>query len=127
MRGPLVTSSVEADAIIIDPDRLAPVALWLVEAVSNAQKHAFAGRGGDLKVRFKVAGDTSVLEVRDDGPGMGDRDSTGVGRTLMSAFAKQLRGQAEMLEAPGGGSIARLTFPTPEAPQAGHSTPPSRA
>ncbi|MNR56964.1 hypothetical protein D3C85_1776480 [compost metagenome] len=58
---------------------------------------------------------------------MGDRDSTGVGRTLMSAFAKQLRGQAEMLEAPGGGSIARLTFPTPEAPQAGHSTPHSRA
>ncbi|MGH7020890.1 MAG: sensor histidine kinase [Brevundimonas sp.] len=115
MRGPLVTSSVEADAIIIDPDRLAPVALWLVEAVSNAQKHAFAGRGGDLKVRFKVMGATSVLEVQDDGPGMGDRDATGVGRTLMNAFAKQLRGQAEMVEAPGGGSIARLTFATPVA------------
>ncbi|MND99714.1 putative sensor histidine kinase pdtaS [compost metagenome] len=117
MRGPLVTSSVEADAIIIDPDRLAPVALWLVEAVSNAQKHAFAGRGGDLQVRFRVTGPTSVLEVQDDGPGMADRDTTGVGRTLMNAFAKQLRGQAEMLEAPGGGSIARLTFATPEAPK----------
>ena len=127
MRGPLVTSSVEADAIIIDPDRLAPVALWLVEAVSNAQKHAFAARGGDLRVRFKVMGDTSVLEVQDDGPGMADRDTAGVGRTLMGAFAKQLRGQAEMIEAPGGGSIARLTFPTPEAYPAGHSTPHSRA
>jgi two-component sensor histidine kinase len=115
MRGPLVTSTVEADAIIIDPDRLAPVALWLVEAVSNAQKHAFAGRGGDLKVRFKVMGETSVLEVQDDGPGVADSDTAGVGRTLMNAFAKQLRGQAEMLEAPGGGSIARLTFVTPEA------------
>ncbi len=120
MRGPLVTSSVEADAIIIDPDRLAPVALWLVEAVSNAQKHAFAGRGGDLRVRFKVAGDTSVLEVQDDGPGLADSDTAGVGRTLMSAFAKQLRGQAEMAEAPGGGSIARLTFPTPVAGSAPH-------
>ncbi|MFK0300429.1 sensor histidine kinase [Brevundimonas sp. NPDC090276] len=120
MRGPLVTSSVEADAIIIDPDRLAPVALWLVEAVSNAQKHAFAGRGGDLRVRFKVSGDTSVLEVQDDGPGMADRDTAGVGRTLMSAFAKQLRGQAEMVEAPGGGSIARLTFPTPLATPGAH-------
>ncbi len=133
MRGPLVTSSVEADAIIIDPDRLAPVALWLVEAVSNAQKHAFAGRGGDLQVRFRVMGETSVLEVQDDGPGMADRDTAGVGRTLMSAFAKQLRGQAEMVEAPGGGSIARLTFVTPEAPTAAHSaesvagTPPPRA
>lgn len=115
MRGPLVTSSVDADAIIIDPDRLAPVALWLVEAVSNAQKHAFAGRGGDLQVRFRVQGDVSVLEVQDDGPGLADSDTAGVGRTLMSAFAKQLRGQAEMIEAPGGGSIARLTFPTPEA------------
>lgn len=121
MRGPLVTSSVDADALIIDPDRLAPVALWLVEAVSNAQKHAFAGRGGDLKVRFRVMGDTSVLEVQDDGPGVADRDTTGVGRTLMSAFAKQLRGQAEMIEAPGGGSIARLTFATPEAPKTAHS------
>jgi len=117
MRGPLVTSSVDADYLIIDPDRLAPVALWLVEAVSNAQKHAFAGRGGDLKVRFRVLGETSVLEVQDDGPGAADIDTAGVGRTLMNAFAKQLRGQAEMVEAPGGGSIARLTFATPEAPK----------
>ena len=116
MRGPLVTSSVDADYLIIDPDRLAPVALWLVEAVSNAQKHAFAGRGGDLQVRFRVLGDTSVLEVQDDGPGMYDADATGVGRTLMNAFAKQLRGHAEMIAAPDGGSIARLTFATPEAP-----------
>lgn len=123
MRGPLVTSSVDADYLIIDPDRLAPVALWLVEAVSNAQKHAFAGRGGDLKVRFRVLGDTSVLEVQDDGPGVSDIDTAGVGRTLMNAFAKQLRGQAEMVEAPGGGSIARLTFATPEAPQAAAHRP----
>ena len=129
MRGPLVTSSVEADAIIIDPDRLAPVALWLVEAVSNAQKHAFAGRGGDLRVRFHVKGATSVLEVQDDGPGMGEGEAmaaAGVGRTLMSAFAKQLRGQAEMIEAPGGGSIARLTFATPEAPPPATAPRPSR-
>ena len=125
MRGPLVTSSVEADALVIDPDKLAPVALWLVEAVSNAQKHAFAERGGDLKVRFRVMGETSVLEVQDDGPGMDDRDAAGVGRTLMSAFAKQLRGQAEMLAAPGGGSIARLTFVTPGAPPPAASNRPA--
>ena len=33
----------------------------------------------------------------------------------MSAFAKQLRGEAEMTPAPGGGTIARMTFATPEA------------
>lgn len=115
-RGPLVTSSVEADSLIVDPDKLAPLALWLVEAVSNAQKHAFAGRGGALRVRFKVKGDTSVLEVEDDGPGVDDSLRAGVGRTLMGAFAKQLRGEAELVPGPKGrGTIARMTFPTPEA------------
>jgi two-component sensor histidine kinase len=56
-----------------------------------------------------------VLEVEDDGPGAPDAQEVGVGRTLMSAFAKQLRGEAEMTPAPGGGTIARMTFATPEA------------
>ena len=115
-RGPVVDSSVHSDSLIIDPDKLAPIALWLVEAVSNAQKHAFAGRGGRLVVRFRVDGDTSVLEVEDDGPGTVEgEESAGLGRTLMGAFAKQLRGVAELVAAPDGGSIARLTFATPEA------------
>ena len=115
-RGHLVTSSVQADSLLVDPDKLAPLALWLVEAVTNAQKHAFAARGGDLQVRFTVAGETSVLEVQDDGPGPDPAaDSGGVGRTLMGAFAKQLRGTAELLPAPDGGTIARLVFATPEA------------
>ena len=115
-RGPLVSSSVEADSLVVDPDKLAPLALWLVEAVTNAQKHAFAGRGGDLQVRFRVDGDSSVLEVQDDGPGPQEGDTpAGVGRTLMGAFAKQLRGVAELTAAPGGGTIARMVFPTPEA------------
>ena len=114
-RGVVVTSSIEADSLVVDPDKLAPLALWLVEAVTNAQKHAFAGRGGDLKVRFTVRGDTSVLEVQDDGPGVSETFREGVGRTLMGAFAKQLRGVVEMTPAAGGGTIARLTFATPEA------------
>ncbi|CAN5125619.1 sensor histidine kinase PhyK [soil metagenome] len=115
-RGPLVTSSIEADSLVVDPDKLAPLALWLVEAVTNAQKHAFAGRGGDLQVRFTVNGATSTLEVQDDGPGPDEvAVKAGVGRTLMGAFAKQLRGDAETVAAPGGGTIARMTFATPEA------------
>ncbi len=115
VRGHVVISSVEADSLLVDPDKLAPLALWLVEAVSNAQKHAFAGRGGELRVRFRVNGDTSVLEVEDDGAGAPDVAAAGVGRTLMSAFAKQLRGEAEMVPSPSGGTIARMTFATPEA------------
>jgi two-component sensor histidine kinase len=114
-RGQLVTSSIEADSLVVDPDKLAPLALWLVEAVTNAQKHAFVGRGGDLQVRFCVRGETSVLEVQDDGPGVSETFREGVGRTLMGAFAKQLRGSVELVPAEGGGTIARMTFATPEA------------
>ena len=115
-RGYAVTSSIDADSLVVDPDKLAPLALWLVEAVTNAQKHAFAGRGGALQVRFRVNGDTSVLEVQDDGPGSSEEAvRQGVGRTLMGAFAKQLRGEAELIPAPGGGTIARMVFATPEA------------
>lgn len=114
-RGPVVISSVDADSLHVDPDKLAPLALWLVEAVTNAQKHAFAGSGGELKVRFRVQGEKSVLEVEDDGPGAQAGAEVGVGRTLMSAFAKQLRGETEFDTPPGGGTIARMTFATPEA------------
>lgn len=116
MRGPVVSSSIVADSLVVDPDKLAPLALWLVEAVTNAQKHAFAGRGGDLQVRFTVDGDKSTLEVQDDGPGPDETAvKAGVGRTLMGAFAKQLRGEAEILRGPNGGTIARMVFATPEA------------
>ncbi len=115
-RGPLVRTELEADPLVIDPDKLAPLALWAVEAITNAQKHAFEDRDGTLRVRFRVTGAQSVLEVEDDGPGADAQTmGQGVGRTLMTAFARQLRGHAEMTRAPGGGILARLTFPTPEA------------
>ncbi|MBU2167924.1 MAG: sensor histidine kinase [Alphaproteobacteria bacterium] len=114
-RGPAVSSRVEADSLIMDPDKLAPMALWLVEAISNALKHALASRGGTLTVRFTVDGDTSVLEVEDDGPGLSETDPVGVGRTLMTAFAKQLRGTTEVLAASPRGTRVRMTFVTPSA------------
>ena len=113
--GAIIDSHVEAETLIIDPDRLAPVALWLVEAVSNALKHAFNDRGGKLTVRFHVDRGQGLIEVEDDGPGHGDGPVQGVGATLMTAFARQLRGESLIYAAPGGGTIARLVFePGPE-------------
>jgi two-component sensor histidine kinase len=120
--GAVVRTELEADTLVIDPDKLAPLALWAVEAISNAQKHALGVRGGVLRVRFIVERDECRLEVEDDGAG-DDAVSAeaalaagaGVGRTLMTAFARQLRGSAEIIEREGGGVLARLTFPSPEA------------
>ncbi|HEX4712358.1 sensor histidine kinase [Phenylobacterium sp.] len=118
--GPAVRTELSVDALVIDPDRLAPLALFAVEAITNAQKHAFARRGGTLTLAFHVRGDEAELEISDDGQAGEDAlVSSGVGRTLMTAFARQLRGRAELVRNAHGGVTARLLFPTPaaDAPQ----------
>jgi two-component sensor histidine kinase len=117
--GPGVRTEIHVDDLVIDPDRLAPLALFAVEAVTNAQKHAFAGRGGTLSVNFLVRGDEAELEISDDGDAPPDALTTsGVGRTLMTAFGRQLRGRAEVARNEKGGITARLIFPTPIEDQA---------
>jgi two-component sensor histidine kinase len=122
--GHVVRTELSVDPLVIDPDRLAPLALFAVEAITNAQKHAFAARGGTLTLNFSVQGDVAELEICDDGePAEGALASTGVGRTLMTAFARQLRGRAELVRNSRGGVTARLVFPTPAAERA---PPPAR-
>jgi two-component sensor histidine kinase len=114
--GPAVRTELSVDALVIDPDRLAPLALFAVEAITNAQKHAFAARGGTLTLAFHVRGEEAELEISDDGQAGEDAlSSSGVGRTLMTAFARQLRGRAELVRNAQGGVTARLLFPTPIA------------
>jgi two-component sensor histidine kinase len=110
-----IRTELQADELEIDPDKLAPLALFAVEAITNARKHAFGPGGGLIKVRFQVGAEEVMLEIVDDGQGELELPATaGVGRTLMSAFARQLRGRAEIEPAPGCGVAARLIFPTPE-------------
>jgi len=116
LHGPPVRTELAVDALVIDPDRLAPLALFAVEAITNAQKHAFSERGGVLKVTFTVHDDQAELEISDDGQASDDSLArSGVGRTLMTAFARQLRGTAELIRNPQGGITARLRFPNPSA------------
>ena len=59
--------------------------------------------------------ETVTPRTSNDARAVGETFRAGVGRTLMGAFAKQLRGSVEMVPAEGGGMIARMTFATPEA------------
>ena len=118
-----VRTEVRADRLVIDPDKLAPLALFAVEAVTNAQKHALTEAGGKLTVEFTVRGPEAELIITDDGGGRNappdPEDIKGVGRTLMNAFARQLRGRCSLERNDQGGLTARLIFPTPEATPAG--------
>jgi two-component sensor histidine kinase len=112
---PTFRTELEADDLVVDPDKLAPIALFAVEAISNAQKHAFGPQGGSLHVRFSLVGEEGVLEISDEGGrGQPPELTEGVGRTLMTAFARQLRGRCDIAPNNRGGVTARLLFPAPE-------------
>ncbi len=119
-----IRTELSVDDLEIHPDKLAPLALFAVEAITDAQKHAFAGRGGRLSVVFRVLGDQAELEIADDGPVAAASRRDGVGATLKAAFARQLRGRAELMANAWGGATARLVFP---APGGGKARPPASA
>jgi len=111
-----IRTELSIDPLVIDPDRLAPLALFAVEAISNARKHGVGQHGGELSVVFRVNGEAAELAISDTGAGgtaavpvIGQ----GVGRTLMTAFARQLRGEVDFTPNDRGGLTTRLLFPTP--------------
>ena len=113
-----VRTELNADDLEIDPDKLAPLALFAVEAIANARRHIFVEGEGLIKVTFKVLEDEVALEIAHNGAEDKDEEATeGVGRTLMSAFARQLRGRMETISSSEGGAAVRLTFPPPEPPK----------
>jgi two-component sensor histidine kinase len=103
---------VHADPLVIDPDRLAPLALFAVETISVAQKRPPEERGSVLSVDFHVRGDEAELLIQDLG-GAAASEPAGVARTLMTAFARQLGGVLSFEHPEAGGLITRLVFPTP--------------
>jgi two-component sensor histidine kinase len=110
-----VRTELTIDPLVIDPDRLAPLALFAVEAISNARKHGMGREGGELSVVFKVRGEQAELIISDCGAGgnLPPAVGQGVGRTLMTAFARQLRGDVDFAANDRGGLTTRLLFPTP--------------
>jgi len=111
-----IRTELSIDPLVIDPDRLAPLALFAVEAISNARKHGVGQHGGELAVVFRVRGEQAELCISDAGAGEGAAVAVvgqGVGRTLMTAFARQLRGEVDFTPNEQGGLTTRLLFPTP--------------
>ncbi len=102
-------------------DDAIPIALFLLEAVTNAIKYAFDETGGTINVTLTEdkAGEEIVLAIADDGFGAdvdeaSDAGPSGLGSRLMAAFAKQLRAKHEVSSTPGGGYTVSLRMPGTE-------------
>ena len=93
---------VEAEALLIDPDKAVSVGLIVNELATNAVKHAFPGGGGRIYLSFERRDDDVLLIVRDDGIGHDQARNSGVrsglGSRYVEAFVKQL-----------GATVARAT------------------
>jgi two-component sensor histidine kinase len=117
-RGRHVELSVNSPSEVIGPEVAVPLGLLVTEAITNAYKHAFNERaGGHIDVQVTRDSPTGlVLAVSDDGagfdPASGSTDGNGLGRSLIEAFVRQLRGELEILSEQG--TMVRVRFPAPE-------------
>ena len=120
-----VQCCVEAPDISFDADRTATLSLIVLEAVSNAVKHAFAPEEvGSVVVRLTSPSSGLshyVLTIEDNGHGIrpdhkssqGDR----LGMSILKNFARSLGGEVTIAPVSrAGGTIVQVTFPASANP-----------
>jgi len=93
-------------------DLAMPICLFLVEAVTNAYRHAFSAPAwGQISV--SVIGDSraGLIRVTDDGLGRVDQNAVNaMSWQLMQAYASQLNGKVEVASSDGNGTVVKLAY-----------------
>ena len=109
--GEAVDLHCSADHVVGTVDQAIPLTLFIVEAVTNAFRHAFPDdHKGNVWVNLALNGDQAILTISDDGVGFEKNDAGSMGLTLMDAFARQLNSTMEMTSAYGEGVAIKLTY-----------------
>ncbi|MFZ5745868.1 MAG: sensor histidine kinase [Pseudomonadota bacterium] len=109
-----VAFSCKSASLLVPLDSALPLALFAVEAVTNAYAYAFPDRRtGSIRLRFTVSkAGLARLSVVDDGIGFAtDGSARTTGRLLMGGFADQLQGRFKITSRPSGGTTAQLDYP----------------
>ncbi len=111
------TASTE-DGLKVDMEKAVPIALILNEAVLNSIGHAFpGGKGGQVQISARSAGDTVEIEVRDDGIGF-DPAAVGehsVGFSIVRGLAQQIGATADVRSSPAGTTVIVRVEPSQTA------------
>jgi ligand-binding sensor domain-containing protein/two-component sensor histidine kinase len=96
----------------IPPDVRHNVFLAFKEAVNNVVKHAHAS---EAWIRLRLAPEKFILEIEDNGRGLGDVDSKAAqmrnGLRNMKKRMEDIRGEFSIAPGANGGTIVRLTVP----------------
>ncbi len=96
----------------------APIALLLNEMVSSALAHAFQGRPGRLTLIVQSAGDTCLIEIRDDRFTPAEKQETRARSegAIQKALVRQLSARVDWPEEPQ--VLVRIGLPVPQRPKA---------
>jgi two-component sensor histidine kinase len=99
--------------VYLDISQAVPCGLIANELLVNSLKHAFPeGKQGEIQVRIEETGGRRVLEIRDDGVGLGpdfDLENPGTfGWMMVKNLAKQLGGDFTVESR--GGTLTRIVF-----------------
>lgn len=106
--------SCSADDFALPVDSAVPLALFIVEAVTNSFRHAFPDNAaGKIEMSFLIEGDGAVLTISDNGQGYDVETSVGrdLGTELMQGFASQLNGAVKFASTRHSGSTTTLRIP----------------
>lgn len=104
--------SIEIDDVQLPTDRAIALGVIVSELVTNACKYAYApGTSGDVRVTLRIDGEHLLLQVADDGIGIGDAlpKGTGLGRRIIQAMSKSLKGELNF-EPGAPGTRATMRF-----------------
>lgn len=99
----------ETECMPLEADTATPVALFVVEALTNAIKHGVPN-GGYIQVQLTQFGETIKVSIEDSGKGyQAETTALGTGHKLIKGFARQLSGELESVSRPDGYTVT-LTF-----------------
>jgi two-component system osmolarity sensor histidine kinase EnvZ len=119
-------------SVSLSGDRFVPfpfARMAVRRAVSNLVDNALRYAGGPVEVQLKKAGRGAIIDVRDRGPGIPEREAerlkrpftrlddarggpsgAGLGLAIVERVARAHGGRLELLPREGGGLVARLTL-----------------
>ena len=108
-----IALSTDVQPAVLPLDVAVPLSLFALEAVANAQSHAFGRKlEGDIVVSFEGNEQRGVLSVVDNGRGFDvNRASAGLGQELLESYAGQVGGELSIHSSHDFGTVVRLAYP----------------
>lgn len=92
-----------------------PIALIVVEAVTNAIVHGLGSKVGHVEIGLTTEGERAVLTIRDNGRGYDAKeDRQKLGLALIDALTSQLNGENKLKGSANSGTLLRVSFPLNE-------------